>query len=167
MLTRRAAVPALALALALTGAGFGAAGPAPAYAQASPAAPPAHAQAHPEHQHFDPTRFVDGRIAFLRAELKITPAQAPQFDKVAQAMRENAQDMKQRFEQMRANRDKPKNAVERLEMRQRFAQMHVQHSERFLAAFRPLYASLSPEQKQMADELLAGHHHHGRGHGHG
>lgn len=160
MLTRRAAVPALALALALTGAGFGVARPAPAYAQASPAAPPAPAQARPEHRPFDPTRFVDGRIAFLRAELKITPAQAPQFDKVAQAMRENAQDMARMFEQMRADRDKPKNAVEHLEMRQRFARMHAQHSERFLAAFRPLYASLSADQKQMADELLARHDHH-------
>ena len=35
---------------------------------------------------------VEGRIAFLKAEIKITPAQEAAFDKVAQAMRDNAAD---------------------------------------------------------------------------
>src|ERR1700737_5018050 len=30
---------------------------------------------------------------------------------------------------------------------------------RLLAAFKPLYASLSPEQQQMANQLVAAHHH--------
>ena len=37
-----------------------------------------------------PGQFVDGRIAFLKAELKITPTQETQWQQVAAAMRENA-----------------------------------------------------------------------------
>ena len=163
MLTRKAALPALALAAALTAAGIGA---PQAYAQASTAAPQAQAQPQPqpERHHFDPTRHIEGRIAYLKAELKITPAQQRQFDRVAQAMRDNAKDMAQMDEQHRAERGKPQNAVDRLEARHRFAEMHAQHVERFLAAFRPLYDSFSTQQKQAADELLGEHHHFHHGH---
>ena len=41
----------------------------------------------------------------------------------------------------------------------KFAKLRVQSSERFLAAFKPLYDSLSPDQRKSADELLASHHH--------
>lgn len=155
MSIRKFAVPAaLALAVALSGAGFGA--PA-AFAQAPAAAP----QPKPhEHHHLSPARLIEGRIAFLKAELKITPAQEPAFDRLAQAMRDNAKEMAQSFEQHRAEHGKPMNAVERLEARQRFMAMHARHSERFLAALKPLYATLSPEQKETADELLAPHWHH-------
>lgn len=159
MSIRKFAAPAaVALALALGGAGLATEA---ALAQAAAPAPQAQSQA-PEHHRFDPARHIDGRIAYLKAELKITAAQEPAFDRVAQAMRENAQDKAKLFQQHRADRDKTLNAVERLEARQRFAAMHAQHSERFLAAFKPLYASLSDAQKQAADELLAPHWHHHR-----
>jgi LTXXQ motif family protein len=157
------ALPALALAVALAGtAGSAAFTARGALAQASTTAP----QAQQQERRFDPGRHVEGRIAFLKAELKITDAQAPQFDRVAQAMRENAQQRHQLFEQYRANRDKPQTAVERLEARVQFGQLRAQQEQRFLAAFKPLYDSLSDEQKKTADELMAsrGHHHgHHRG----
>jgi protein CpxP len=157
MFIRKNALPALALAAALAG-GLAALSVSDADAQATTAP----AQAHPEH-HFNPGHFVEGRIAFLKAELKITPAQVAQFDRVAEAMRANAKDMAQLHEQFRADRDKPKNAVERLEDRVKFGELHTQHEQRFLAAFKPLYDSLSDEQKKTADELLnARHHHHMR-----
>src|SRR5438105_1032981 len=37
-----------------------------------------------------PGRHIEGRLAFLRAELKITDAQAPLWDRVAAALRERA-----------------------------------------------------------------------------
>ena len=37
-----------------------------------------------------PGKFIDGRIAFLKAELKVTPAQETQWQQVEAAMRENA-----------------------------------------------------------------------------
>jgi Spy/CpxP family protein refolding chaperone len=153
-------VPALALATALAGAA-GATGfmAGPAFAQASTTAP----QAPRQERHVDPGRHVEGRIAFLKAELKITDAQAPQFDRVAQAMRENARERRQLFEQFRADRDKPQSAVERLEARTRISESRAQQEQRFLAAFKPLYDSLSDDQKRTADELLAPRHH-WRGH---
>ncbi len=161
MFIRKAALPALALAAALAGAGGLAAFTAPkADAQATTA--PAQGQARPEH-HFDPGRHIEGRIAFLKAELKITDAQASAFARVAEAMRENVKEMAQLHEQFRADRDKPKTAVQRLETRVKLGELHTQHEHRFLAAFKPLYDSLSDEQKKIADELLAGHHHHHRG----
>ena len=153
----RLSLPACALLVGL--GGFVAA--APAFAQAAAPAPQGRMA---EHHHFDPVRNADGRIAYLRAYLNITGAQEPAFDHVAQAIRENAQEKTKLFEQFRADRGKPMNAVERLETRHRFEAMRVRDGERFLAAFKPLYASLSPAQKQAADQLLAPHwHHHRRG----
>ena len=163
MFIRKAALPAVALAAGLAVAGGLAAtlGTPEADAQATTAAP--QAQNRPEH-HFDPGRHIEGRIAFLRAELKITDAQAPAFERVAEAMRENVKDMAQLHEQHRADRDKPQTAVERLEMMEKFGELHTQHEQRFLAAFKPLYDSLSDEQKKTADELFERHHHHGHFH---
>jgi len=162
MFIRKTAFPAFALAVALAGAGGLTALSAPdADAQAATAAP--EGQARPEY-HVDPGRHVEGWIAFLKAELKITDAQAPAFESVAQVMRENVKDMARLHEQYGADRDKPMTAVDRLEARVKFGELHTQHEQRFLAAFKPLYDSLSPEQKQTADALLADHHHgHHRG----
>jgi len=152
MSPRKTALP-LALAALVAGTA-GASFPTirDAMAQATTTAPQAQQS---EHHRFDPTRHIEGRIAFLKAELKITDAQAPQFDKVAQAMRDSAKERAQAFAQFRGDRDKPQTAIERLETRARFEQMRSQEGERFLAAFRPLYQSLSDDQKKSADELLA------------
>jgi LTXXQ motif family protein len=156
MRPRKTALP-LAFAAVLAGtAGLSLPTIRDAMAQATTA--PQQAQ-QPERHRFDPTRHIEGRIAFLKAELKITDAQAPQFEKVAQAMREGAKERAQAFAQFRGDRDKPQTALERLEMRARFDQMRTQQAERFLAAFRPLYQNLSEDQKKAADELLARPHH--------
>ncbi len=60
---------------------------------------------------------------------------------------------------MRASRrtaNRRPTAIERLELRQQFmARASEQIGER-LAVQKPLYAALSPEQRQIADRLLAG-----------
>ena len=114
-----------------------------------------------------PGEFIDGRIAFLKAQLKITPAQEAQWQKVEAAMRENAKARDQAVTAMRqAHQDRgAMNAVERLELRGQMTKARAENNDRFLAAFKPLYASLSPEQQQMADRLIgAAQHHHRRGH---
>jgi hypothetical protein len=153
---RKAALP-LAVAAILAGAG-GSAIPTIHQAAAQATTAPQQGQERERHR-FDPTRHIEGRIAFLKTELKITDAQAPQFDKVAQAMRDNAKERAQAFQQLRGDRDKPQTALERLEMRARFDQMRSQQAERFLAAFRPLYQGLSDDQKKTADDLLASPRH--------
>jgi len=162
---QRLSVPAFALLVGLGGSI--AAAPAFAQAPAGPTAPPpsygvaapspgAQPQAWHGHRR-SAERFVAGRIAFLKAELKITPQQEPQWNKVAEAMRANAK----AIDAARADfRGQSKDAVQTLEARGRFAQTVAQNDGRLLAAFRPLYQTLSPDQKKMADELLTARFHH-------
>jgi protein CpxP len=73
-------------------------------------------------------------------------------------MRDNAKALNQTVAAMRQGHITI-NAVQRLELREQFAKTRADNTARLLAAFRPLYASLSPEQQQMADQLLLGQHH--------
>ena len=145
MRTRRTLLLASAFALAAGAAPF-------ALAQSQPATGQAPAQ---HMRHFDPARHLEGRIAYLRAELKITPEQQPLFDKLAAVLRENAQAMKANFDARRDQAAKPVAAVDRLEQRLTMQKARIGQSERYLEAFRPLYASFSAEQKQAADEMLS------------
>ena len=158
MKTLKFILPAVALAAALGGAGATLPVQHALAQAAAPAAPPPAAQpARPPRPAREYRSHVEGRIAFLKAELKITPAQEADFAKVAQVLRQNDRDRRQRFQEMRAQRDQPHNALQRLEVRARFAAVQAQQTDRYLAAFRPLYDSLSPDQKKAADDLMQPH----------
>jgi protein CpxP len=155
----RLRTPLLAAALFT---GVAAVGLTPALAQTAPG--PANSTAAPsEARHHAmgrmmPGQIVDGRIAFLKTELKITPAQETQWQQVEAAMRENAKNLDQSISTARQNRS-GMDAVQRLELREQFAKMRADNDARLLTAFKPLYASLSPEQQQMANQLIGAHHH--------
>jgi hypothetical protein len=159
--------PLLAAALATSVAAVGL---TPAFAETAPA--PANSAAQSEMHHhgqawMTPGQLVDGHIAFLKAELKITPAQEAQWQQVANAMRQNAHSLDQAIANARQHRDAATNAVERMEARGEFAKLRADNSARLLAAFKPLYASLSPDQQQVANALMMSHHgwrHHGHHH---
>ena len=133
----------------------------PALAQTTPAPDNSGAaQSDARHhamQRMLPGQLVDGRIAFLKAELKITSPQETQWQQVAAAMRENANVLDQAITTTRQNRGNM-NAVQRIELREQFAKVHADNDARLLAAFKPLYACLSPEQQQVANQLVAPHH---------
>jgi hypothetical protein len=148
-------VSALALAALVGTAGLGTLATQHAAAQATTAPQ----QAQHERHHFSATKHIEGRIAYLKAELKITDAQAPQFAAVAQAMRDDAKAMEQAKDQRRTDRGQPQTAVQRLEARAQFAALRAQSSQHFVDVFKPLYANLSDDQKKAADELLAKHGH--------
>jgi periplasmic protein CpxP/Spy len=135
------------------------------WAQAAASAP---AAASPRHERADHT---EGRIAFLRTELKITDAQAAQWNAVADVMRRNAAERRDAMRQLLdARGGKPQNAVERLQQGERLAEMRTNEARQFVAAFAPLYDSMSPDQKQAADQLFArgpGGGPHGHRHRHG
>jgi hypothetical protein len=131
----------------------------PASAQTTPPAVDsgtAQTQAH-HHARMLPGQLVDGRIAFLKAELKITPTQETQWQQVATAMRENANALDQAITTARGQRG-TMDAVQRLSQREQFAKVRAENDARLLTAFKPLYASLSPEQQQMANDLVVPHH---------
>jgi hypothetical protein len=104
-----------------------------------------------------PGQLVDGRIAFLKTELKITPAQEAQWQQYAAAMRQNAQSLDQAVATVRQHQGAAMDAVERMEIRGRFAKIRAENQARLLTAFKPLYASLSPAQQQVANALMARH----------
>ena len=121
-----------------------------------PAAHGQHAAYHDQARH-TPGRFVEGRIAFVKTELKLT-AQQPLFDKLADEMRASAKAMQERHAQRlqtSATPAAPQSALEMLERRSEMMKEMTVAQDRYLAALRPLYQSLSDEQKTTADELLA------------
>jgi periplasmic protein CpxP/Spy len=160
MIKLRTPVLAATLFASVAAAGF----TLPAVAQSTPA--PANSgagQALTRHQATErmlPGQLADGRIAFLKAELKITPSQETQWQPVAVAMRENAKALDQVIAGARQNRG-AMNAIQRIELRQQFARVRADNDARLLAAFKPLYASLAPEQQRVANQLVV---HHGRHH---
>lgn len=125
-----------------------------------------------------PSERVEARLAYIKAALKITDAQQSQWDAFAGVMRKQAKEADVRMQEHRAKMTadgahKRPNAIERLERRQaHMATASTRIGER-LAAQKPLYAALSPEQQQVADKVLAGDggkhggRHGGRGGHHG
>ncbi len=111
-------------------------------------------------------RHMDGRVAFLKAELKITPAQEPAFDAYARVLRRNAEEMDAA---MKAHRDQrggdaarpPATAVEQLQRRAEMTKLAAAQSQRSLDAFTQLYGQLTDDQKKAADDLLGRRHHRG------
>jgi LTXXQ motif family protein len=155
-LMRKISSIALAAALGLATA----ATPLLASAQAAGGAAPGAAQQQAPRER--PSR-IEGRIAFLKAELKITDAQTAQWNAVADAMRKNDAAKRDLRRQMHGQRQQgAANAVDALARREQVAETRAEGARQFLAAFRPLYAGLSDEQKRTADELLGRHG--GRGH---
>ncbi|MDB5863753.1 MAG: hypothetical protein JWO70_1559 [Betaproteobacteria bacterium] len=133
-----------------------------------------------------PSERIEARLAYARTQLKITDAQQPQWENFANVLRKHARAMDERFQQRRASWEAARaqsggqggdaarphsarpqrptvTAIERLERtQQRLAERQARLNE-VVAAAKPLYVALSPEQKQIADGMLA---HQGKG-GHG
>ena len=155
----RRTLPALALAAVLAGGAAVAIGPIVADAQSQQTQQQPGQR--PERAAFDPGRHIEGRIAYIKTELKITDAQQPLFDAVANAMRDNAKAMHDTFQSLRGDRSQPQTALSRMEARAKLAQLRADGEAKMLAAFRPLYQALSPDQQKSADEMFE---HHGHGH---
>ncbi len=121
-----------------------------------PGAPPARARP-------DPGRFIEGRLAFLKTELHITDQQLPLWETVAKQMRDQAKQRADLFRQMQASRDQTLTVPERMERRLSMSRQGIEQQQAMLSAIKPLYDSMSDEQKANADMLLApgrmGHHH--------
>jgi protein CpxP len=106
----------------------------------------------PRERHFG--SHIEGHIAFLKAELHITPDQEALWSKVAEVMRADVADFDQ-FRQRHPTETATKpTALQHLEERAAYTALRAKGEQRFLEAFRPLYAQLSDTQKRAADELL-------------
>ena len=98
---------------------------------------------------------VEGRLAFLKTELKITDAQLPLWNAVADVIRANAKTMGSMGDGMMGDMQ-TSTLPEKLAAREKMMTAHLEALRKFKAAVDPLYAALSDEQKKTADELLIG-----------
>jgi hypothetical protein len=98
-------------------------------------------------------RHIEGRLAFLKTELKITDAQLPLWNALADAMRANAKTMGDMAGRMMGG-SQTAALPDKLAMREKMMSAHLEALRKFKAAADPLYAALSDEQKKNADELL-------------
>lgn len=112
---------------------------------------------------------VEGRIAYLRAELKIIDAQAGAWDAFAAALRANAKGLAAIRERMMGQMGmgqpgmaagEPKAPMEvqtlaqRLDAQERWQTARLDGTRAIKAAFTKLNDVLSPDQKKAADHLL-------------
>ena len=98
---------------------------------------------------------VEGRIAFLKAELKVTDAQQPLWNAVAEAIRSNVKDMAGMPHGM-AMMGGSATLPEKLAAHEKMMAAHLDGLRRVRTAFEPLYAALSADQKKTADALMIG-----------
>ena len=101
---------------------------------------------------------VEGHIAFLKAELKITDAQQKLWDQFADALRTNARALSaassEMMSGMMSGAAKKMPPVARLEQQEKMLTLQLDALKRSRAALEGLNAVLSDEQKKQLDELI-------------
>lgn len=104
---------------------------------------------------------IEGRIAFLRAELKITDAQADAWNGFAEALRVNAKKLAEaRASMMPKPGDKQSPASNfsvRLDLQEQWLIARLDGLRAMKSAFAKLNEVLSDDQKKTASDLLAPH----------
>jgi LTXXQ motif family protein len=103
---------------------------------------------------------VEGRIAFLRAELKITDAQADSWNGFADALRANARKLAEiRASMMPKPGEAPPTSTlaARLEQQEQWLAARLEGTRAMKSAFVKLNEVLSDDQKKTANDLLAPH----------
>jgi len=98
---------------------------------------------------------IEGRIASLKTELKITDAQAPAWNRFAEAMRAAAGSMGNMYEQMMQS-GPAAILPARLERREKMIATHLSRVRALQDALKPLYASFNDDQKKIADGMMIG-----------
>jgi hypothetical protein len=102
---------------------------------------------------------IEGRIAFLRAELNITEAQASAWNAFADAMRTNAKKLAEvrasMMPQPDAGQQQAPTVAEWLDQQERWLVARLEGTRALKSAVTNLYGTLSEDQKKTANELLA------------
>ncbi|HEY5608518.1 MAG TPA: Spy/CpxP family protein refolding chaperone [Alphaproteobacteria bacterium] len=100
---------------------------------------------------------VEGRIAFLHAELKIGAAQEQRWQGFATALRANAQKLDKLRSTVNAAVPGLPSTLQQLERQERWIAARLDGVRALKTTLEPLYAAMSDDQKQRADELLPLH----------
>lgn len=97
---------------------------------------------------------IEGRLAFLKAELKITDAQTPQWNKLADAIRTSAKSMRERMQTRQSGGQPAATLPERIERHEQFMTARLDEIKQVKGALNELYASLTEDQKREANNLV-------------
>ncbi|MFK4666951.1 Spy/CpxP family protein refolding chaperone [Bradyrhizobium ottawaense] len=100
----------------------------------------------------DVTERIEGRIAFLKAELQISDKQAADWNGVADALRSSRQHLLEARKMLAM--DDRSGSADRLERYERHLSERLEAIKSARQAFTRLYASLNESQKQTADTIL-------------
>lgn len=100
---------------------------------------------------------VEGRIAFLRAELKITDAQAAAWNALADALRTNAKTLGELRSSMMSEQRGSQSLTDRLATQEKWLAARLDGTRAMKSALAGLIDTLTDEQKKSVDELLAPH----------
>ena len=103
---------------------------------------------------------VEQQITELHAKLQVSPAQKPQWDQFADAMRENARNTDQSFArriEAMPNMTAPQNMASYAKV----ATRHGEEMQKLVPAFQALYDVMSDNQKRTADQVFRDDAHHG------
>jgi hypothetical protein len=127
---------------------------------------------HDEHHGMMPAQLIEARLAYIKTALQITPAQTAQWNAVADVMRKHAKARESEMAQWRAAHDGDQphtrpDPIAMLEHRQKAMAEASADLAETIAAWKPLYASFSDDQKKIAPEVIGGHGQHEWHHGFG
>ena len=101
---------------------------------------------------------VEGRIAFLRTELKITDAQSAAWNAFADALRANAKSLGEVRASMMPQAGAPQQSlIDRVALQEKWLAARLDGTRAIKSALTNLVGTLSDDQKKTADELLAPH----------
>ncbi|MEA2755577.1 MAG: periplasmic protein CpxP/Spy [Aliidongia sp.] len=114
-----------------------------------------------------PEANVEKHIAGLKAKLRITSDEEPQWEALANVMRQNAQEAQTLIDQ-RNSGGTTLTAIDDLKNYEALAAEHAEGLKRMETAFEALYTAMPDDQKRNADMVFAKHEgrgeHHHQGH---
>jgi periplasmic protein CpxP/Spy len=96
---------------------------------------------------------VEEHIRNLRAQLRITRAEQPQWEKFADVMRENARAMDQIFTE-RMQQYSTMNALQNMQSYAQIAAAHADHVQKLVGAFADLYNAMPERQQKLTDQVF-------------
>jgi hypothetical protein len=94
---------------------------------------------------------VEGHLAFMKAEIKITEAQTAAWNRLADTIRTAAKHHNERMKAVFAQ--EPKTLPERLDAQEQFMSVRLQEIKTLKVALKGLYDVLSEDQRKEADDM--------------
>jgi hypothetical protein len=97
---------------------------------------------------------VEGRLAFIKTELKVTEAQASAWNQLAETIRAAAKNHNERMKAAFGREEKAKTLPERLDVQEQFVSARLDEIKQIKGSLANLYAVLTDAQKKEADDIV-------------